>query len=249
MITKQKKGEVPPTQLTIGQIPVEVRRKNIKNLHVGVYPPEGKVRVSAPLHLDDEAIRLAILSRISWIRRHQQNFLRQARQSAREMVTGESHYYQGQRYRLNVVEKPGRHQVRLINNTTLGIQVKPGTDTAGRWRLLERWYREQMRDQLPDLVGKWEPVVGVEVAECRIKRMKTRWGSCNIGARRVWLNLELIKKPTACLEYILVHEMTHLRERYHNEHFRRLMEQFLPDWQLRRDELNRAPLPHQEWAY
>ena len=235
--------------ITVDNIPVDVKRKDIKNLHVGVYPPDGKVRVSAPQHMDDEAIRLAIVSRLGWIRRQQQGFARQHRESAREMVTGESHYYRGRRYRLNVIEKPGRAQIRLINNTTMELQVPPGMDTAGRWRLLDRWYRQRLREQLPDLLRQWEPIIGVQVAECRIRRMKTRWGSCNIEAGRIWLNLELVKKPTLCLEYILIHEMVHFLERQHTDRFRDLMDQFMPDWGLRRDELNRAPLAYEAWDY
>ncbi|MDY6825346.1 MAG: SprT family zinc-dependent metalloprotease [Thermodesulfobacteriota bacterium] len=152
-------------------------------------------------------------------------------------------YFQGRRYRLDVTERPGRAQIRIVNNTTMALAVKPGTDTPGRWRVMERWYRRQLRAMLPALVEKWEPIIGVQVAETRIKRMKTRWESCNIDAGRIWVNLELIKKPVACLEYILVHEMVHLLERYHNERFKKFMDRFLPDWQVRRDELNRQPLP------
>ena len=235
--------------IEVSGIPVEIRRKAIKNLHVGVYPPDGKVRVAAPSHLNDEAVRLAIVSRLGWIRRQQQGFARQARESAREMVTGESHYFGGRRYRLDVVERPGNPRVRVVNNSTLELQVRPGADRAARQQTLDRWYRRQLKARIPELLAAWEPVVGVVVSDCRIKRMKTRWGSCNIEARRVWLNLELAKKSSRCLEYILVHEMVHLLERHHNERFRTLMDQCMPDWRLRKDELNETPLAHEEWDY
>ncbi|MCG5531465.1 M48 family metallopeptidase [Halorhodospira halochloris] len=235
--------------IEVSGIPVEIRRKAIKNLHVGVYPPDGKVRVAAPPHLDDEAVRLAIVSRLGWIRRQQQGFARQARESAREMVTGESHYFGGRRYRLDVVERPGNPRVRVVNNSTLELQVRPGADRAARQHTLDRWYRRQLKARIPELLAAWEPVVGVGVSDCRIKRMKTRWGSCNIEARRVWLNLELAKKSPRCLEYILVHEMVHLLERHHTERFRALMDQCMPDWRLRKDELNETPLAHEEWGY
>ncbi len=235
--------------LVIQGLKVEVTRKNIKNLHLGVYPPDGHVRVSAPLHLDDETIRLAVISRLGWIHRHQQQFARQERQSKREMVSGESHYFAGRRYRLDVIVQPGRPRVRLRNSTTLELIVPPNTDRDARERLLERWYRAQLRQRIPPLLEKWQPVIGVQVNEVRIKKMKTLWGSCNIEARRIWLNLELIKKPPQCLEYILVHEMVHLLERHHNDRFRDLMDQFLPHWRLLRDELNRAPLAHADWRY
>ncbi len=237
------------SHIDVSGIPVEIRRKAIKNLHVGVYPPHGKVRVAAPLHLDDEAVRLAIVSRLSWIRRQMESFARQERQSAREMVTGESHYFKGKRYRLNVVKRTGNPRVHVPNNSTLELQVPPGTDRAARQRILDRWYRRQLKARIPELLARWEPVLGVTVADCRVKRMKTRWGSCNIDARRIWLNLELIKKPIACTEYILVHEMVHFFERHHTDRFRELMDTSMPDWRVRRDSLNEAPLAHEEWAY
>ncbi len=235
--------------LVIQGLEIEVTRKDIKNLHLGVYPPGGRVRISAPRHLDDEAVRLAVISRLGWIRRHRQRFADQARQSQREMVSGESHYFAGKRYRLDVVVRPGRPAVRVRNNAFIELAVPPGTDRAARERVLERWYRSHLRQRIPPLLEKWQPVIGMPVNEVRIKKMKTLWGSCNIEARRIWLNLELMKKPPRCLEYILVHEMVHLLERHHNERFQALMERFLPDWRLRRDELNRAPLGHADWAY
>lgn len=229
---------------------VEIVRKDIKNLHLGVYPPTGRVRVSAPLRLGDEAIRLAIVSRLRWIRAKQDAFRRQRRQSAREYVTGESHYFRGRRYRLNVVEL-SRHgtEIRLANNSTLELRLPPGTDVEKRQIAMNRWYRQRLHEALPDIVERWEPVVGVAVHEWRIKRMKTRWGTCNIAARRIWLNLELIKKPPRCLEYVVVHEMVHLLERRHNDNFKCLMDLAMPDWRLHRDELNRAPLAHEDWTY
>jgi len=232
------------SHIAVSGIDVEIRRKAIKNLHLGVYPPNGKVRVAAPPHLDDEAVRLAIVSRLRWIHGQRQGFARQARQSAREMVTGESHYFEGRRYRLDVVEQPGNPYVRVVNNGSLALQVPPGTDQSGRQRVLARWYRRQLKARIPELLTHWERVVGVEVADCRVKRMKTRWGSCNVDARRIWLNLEVAKKSPRCLEYILVHEMVHLRERHHTDRFRVLMDQCMPDWRLRKAELNAARLAH-----
>jgi len=235
--------------IRVSGIAVEVVRKDIKNLHLGVYPPAGRVRVAAPLRLDDEAVRLAVVSRLGWIRRQKAAFTRQNRQSEREMVTGESHYFQGRRYRLAIVEHVGAGSVSLPNSTTMRLYARPGADVAAREDALQRWYRHQLREQIPPLLAKWEPQAGVTVAEVRIKKMKTRWGSCNTTARRIWLNLELAKKPTACLEYILVHEMVHLLERHHNERFRELMDTLMPTWRVTREELNRAPLAHEDWNY
>jgi len=228
---------------------VEVVRKEIKNLHLGVYPPNGRVRVAVPLRLDDDAVRLAVISRLGWIRRKQAAFERQERQSDREFVTGESHYFQGRRYRLNVIERDGPPTVSLANKTTMELRVRPGTSSAKRDAVLQRWYRERLRELLPPLLAKWEPRVGVTVADVRTRRMKTLWGSCNAEARRIWLNLELAKKPASCLEYILVHEMVHCLERHHHERFRELMDTLMPSWRLCREQLNRAPLAHEEWRY
>ena len=229
--------------------PVEVVRKDIKNLHIGVYPPGGRVRVAAPLRLDDDALRAAVISRLGWIRRKQSEFEQQDRQSKREFVSGESHYFVGRRYRLDVIEHEGRPTVRLLNNTRMALFVRPGADRETREGLLHRWYRRRLRDRLPALLEKWEPKVGVQVAEVRIRKMKTRWGTCNNNASRIWLNLELVKKPASCLEYIMVHEMAHLIESGHNERFRDLMDRLMPQWRVNRDRLNRAPLAHADWRY
>jgi predicted metal-dependent hydrolase len=236
-------------KIEVGGVPVEIVRKDIKNLHLGVYPPNGRVRVAAPLRLTDEAVRLAVITRLGWVRRRQASFEQQDRQSEREMVSGESHYVQGRRYRLNVFEKGVTRTIATRKNTTLEIRVSPGMDRRDREEALQQWYRQRLRSQLPELIAKWEPVVRVTVADCRIRRMKTRWGSSNATARRVWVNLELAKKPLSCLEYILVHEMVHLLERHHNDRFRDLMDKFMPQWRVYRDELNRSPLAHESWSY
>jgi hypothetical protein len=158
------------------------------------------------------------------------------------MITGEKHYVQGQRCRLNVIEHGGPATVGLSNNTTIELRVRPGSCREKRGAALNRWYRERLRGQIPQLIVKWEPELGVKVAEWRIKKMKTRWGTCNIDARRIWLNLELAKKPLSCLEYVLVHEMVHLLERYHNDCFRAYMDQVMPQWRLHRRELKRSPI-------
>jgi len=230
-------------------IPVEIDRKDIKNLHIGVYPPNGRVRAATPLHLDDEAVRLAVVSRLPWIKKQQASFKYQERQSKREMITGESHYFKGKRYRLDVDESEGRQEVKLINNNTMQMKVLPGADRNKKLTLLQKWYRQQLRNVINELRPKWEQKLNVPIAELRIKIMKTKWGTCNIEDRRVWLNLELAKKPESCIEYILVHEMIHFFERHHTERFSQLMDYHLPDWRLRKDELNKAPLAHEEWRY
>lgn len=235
--------------LHILDLTIDVVRKDIKNLHLAVYPPHGRIRIAVPHRLDDETVRLAIISRLRWIRRQQANFTRQDRQSARDMVTGESHYVAGRRYRLDVVEHPSPPAITLRTNTTLELRVPPHTPRDKRLAILNRWYRQQLRRQIPPLLAKWQPLLGVEVTAWGIKKMKTRWGTCNIPARRIWLNLELAKKPPACLEYILVHELVHLLEHHHTDRFRTLMDHHLPHWPLHRADLNRAPLAHEDWTY
>jgi predicted metal-dependent hydrolase len=236
-------------KIDVGGIAVEVVRKEIKHLHVGVYPPGGRVRVAAPVRLDDEAVRLAVVSRLGWISRKRKAFEEQVRQSRREMVTGESHYFQGRRYLLDVIEEARSPSVRLAGHTTMELLVRPGSRRQVREAVLQGWYRRRLREQVPLLLAKWESKVGVPVADVRIKKMKTLWGSCNAAARRIWLNLELAKKPASCLEYILVHEMVHFLERHHDERFRERMDLLMPSWRHHRDELNRAPLAHEEWGY
>ena len=235
--------------INIQGIAVEVIRKDIKNFYIGVHPPNGQVRASAPLMFDDDAVRMAVISRLGWIRRQQAAFEAQDRQSQREFVTGESHYFEGKRYRLDVIERDCPPKVWLRNNTRIGLSVRPGTDRDTREAVVHRWYRQHLRAQLPPLLEKWEPKVGVSVNEVRIKKMKTLWGSCNVDAKRIWLNLELAKKPNSCLVHILVHEMVHLLEREHNDQFRALMDKFLPQWRTYRDQLNRAPLAYENWGY
>jgi predicted metal-dependent hydrolase len=236
-------------QIRVSGLLVDVVRKDIKNLHLAVYPPAGRVRVAAPLRVSDEAVRLAVITRLPWIKRQQAKFAGQERQSVREYVTGESHYFQGHRYRLNVVYGTGPTHVLIRNNRTIDLFVREGSSTAQRERAFLAWYRQRLKELIPPLIGRWEGIIGVQVSDWAIKRMKTKWGTCTVKARRIWLNLELAKKPIRCLEYIIVHEMVHLLERHHNNQFSAYMDQFLPQWRLYRAELNHAPLSHGVWEY
>ena len=236
-------------RIVVSNISVDVVRKNIKNLHLAVYPPNGRVRVAVPLRMNDDAVRLAIISRLAWIKRHQVKFAGQERQSAREFVSGESHYFQGKRYRLNVVYHNAAPRVAIRNKSTIDLFVREGSDRFQRQRVLAEWYRRQLKEQIPSLIEKWNSLINVSVAEWGVKQMKTRWGTCNSKARRIWLNLELAKKPVHCLEYIIVHEMLHVLERKHNDRFKTLLDKFLPRWRLYKEELNRMPLGHDDWVY
>lgn len=236
-------------QITINGLAVEVVRKGIKNLHLGVYPPNGRVRVAVPFAVSDEAVRLAVIGKLGWIKRQRAKFKAQSRQSQREMVSGESHYFLGQRYRLRIIEHGGTGKVVLRNKSMIDLHVRPDASTAQREEILLQWYREQLKELIPPLLEKWQLVLGVQVAHWGIKKMKTKWGSCNIEARRIWLNLELAKKPPQCLEYIVVHELVHLLERQHNDRFTALMDSAMPTWRGYRDELNSAMLGHEVWDY
>lgn len=236
-------------QITVNKIVVDIVRKPIKNLHLGVYPPNGRVRVAAPLAVSDAAVRLAVIGKLGWIKRQRARFEAQPRQSKREMVNGESHYFLGQRYRLRIVEHNAAPKVMLRNKAIMYLYIRPETSAEQREKVLQRWYREQLKELIPPLLEKWQQAVGVQVADWGIKKMKTKWGSCNNKAQRIWLNLELAKKPTHCLEYIIVHEMVHLLERHHNDQFTALMDRLMPQWRLYRDELNRSVLGHESWGY
>jgi predicted metal-dependent hydrolase len=240
---------VKDQNIIVGGIPVQVVRKPIKNLHLSVYPPNGHVRATVPLHVTNDNVRLAVISRLRWIKKQQASFQSQPRQSEREMVTGESHYLFGKRYRLEVIERRGRHEISIKNNGTLQLFVNPGTTTKNRVWVLAEWYRQQLKSRIPDLLSQWEPVMGRQVSNWGIKKMKTKWGSCNIAQSRIWLNLELAKKPVECLEYVLIHELVHLLERHHGPQFKIHLDHFLPRWQQCRDLLKCEPLKDETWVH
>ncbi len=228
---------------------MEVVRKDIKNLHLGVYPPNGRVRVAAPLAVSDDAIRLAVIGKLAWIRRQREKFEKQPRQTAREAVSGESHYVFGRRYRLSLIDTTGRPQVVLRTKTKMELHVPRRATKAERLAVLDRWYREQLRSLAGPLLDEWQDSLGVRVGFWGVKRMKTKWGSCNHQTRRIWLNSELSKKPLSCIEFVVVHELAHLIEDNHGDRFVALMDKHLPDWRQRRRLLDSSPLAHESWTY
>lgn len=236
-------------QIKVSDISVDVVRKDIKNMHLAVYPPTGRVRISAPNRISDEAIRLFAISKISWIRRHQRNFKNQERIPEREYVYRESHYFLGQRYLLNIIEEDAPPKVEIRNKTYIDMYVRPNTSLEKRHKIMTEWYRSELKKIIPDYIEKWEKKTGLKVNEWKIHQMKTKWGSCDIEDRKIILNLELAKKPVHCLEYIIVHEMMHFFERHHNERFIDKLEQYLPNWKKLKNELNKMPLSHADWDY
>jgi predicted metal-dependent hydrolase len=236
-------------QITISNIRIDVIRKDIKNLHLAVYPPTGRVRIAAPLKLNEDAIRLFAISKLAWIKRNQRKFEGQERISPREYKQRESHYFRGRRYLLNIIETEKTQKVILKNKKYIELYIRPNTSTLKRHEILTEWYRIQLKNQIPPIINRWEKVLNIKVADWQVKQMKTKWGSCNIEKKRIWLNLELAKKPEHSLEYIIAHEMVHLLERYHNDRFLYYMDTHLPNWRQLKAELNKLPVSHAEWSY
>ena len=235
-------------QIKLGDIVVDVVQKDIKNIHLSVYPPTGKVRISAPLRMDIDTIRVFAITKLGWIKSQQKKLLEQERETPREYLDRESHYLWGKRYLLNVVEKDAAPEVELKHNKML-FQIRPATTDERKQDILEAWYREKLKEVVPALIAKWEPLMGVKVEKFFVQKMKTKWGSCSPVSKSIRLNTDLAKKPPECLEYIVVHEMTHLLEPTHNARFITLMDQFMPKWRFYKDELNKLPVRHENWAY
>jgi hypothetical protein len=234
--------------INLGDIAVDVVLKDIKNVHLSVYPPTGRVRISAPKRMSIETIRLFAISKLGWIKQQQMKLREQERETPRDYVDRESHYVWGKRYLLAVSESDQPPSIEL-KHSRMRLRVRPRTGEDKREALVEAWYRERLKEAVPPLLARWQPLLGLSVERVFVQRMKTKWGSCNHKARTIRLNTELAKKPPACLEYILVHEMVHLLERHHNDRFREYMDRFMPQWCLHREELNRAPLSHESWSY
>ena len=235
-------------QLQLGKINVDVLQKDIKNIHLSVYPPTGRVRISAPTRMDLDTIRVFAISKLSWIKKQQDKLRIQEREAPREYLNRESHYFNGKRYLLKVIEQAAVPRVEL-KHSIIELHVRPQTNKEKMKFILDEWYRSQLKASMPALIEKWEKKMKIRVNEFGIKKMKTKWGTCNREAKRLWLNLELAKKPGECLEYIVVHEMVHLLERNHNDRFISLMDKFMPKWKFFKDELNRRPLRHENWSY
>ena len=233
--------------IQLGDILADVIQKDIKHVHLSVYPPTGRVRISAPFHMSLDTIRAFAISKLAWIKQEQKKLRDQERETPREYLDRESHHVWGKGYLLNVLQREAAPRVE-VKHSTLVLQVRPGTDGAKKQAIVDRWYRDQIKDVMPTLIEKWEIVIGVKVAKFFVQQMKTRWGSCNPPAGNIRLNSELAKKPRECLEYVVVHEMVHLLEPTHNQQFIALMDRFMPLWRNHRDALNRLPVRHGQWV-
>jgi len=236
------------TQLMLGNISIDVVHKNIKHVHLSVYPPNGKVKISAPAHMKLETIRVFAISKLGWIKKQQETLRKQERETPREYLERESHYYLGRRYLMKLVGHQKSTGV-FLKHENIEVHQRGESSPLKAKNVLQNWYREEIRRIGGEFIKKWEPKIGVAVAEFGIKVMKTKWGTCNPTARRIWLNLELAKKPVECIEYIVVHELVHLLARKHDDNFVKLMDKHLPKWKFFREELNRSPLRHENWTY
>lgn len=235
--------------IQLADVAIEIIRKDIKNMHLAVYPPTGRIRLAVPLGTDSEVMRLFAISKLGWIKKHIKSFTEQSRETPRDYISGESHYFEGRRYLLNIIEREGYNKIEVKNHKELDLFIKPNSTKEQKARVFKEWYRKQLKAQIPTIIDKWENVIGVKANEWGVKQMRTKWGSCNIDSRRIWLNLELGKKPRQCLEYIVVHELVHLLERNHNDKFIAHLNQFMPKWRAHRDELNSLPVSHTDWGY
>ena len=234
--------------IDLGEQQAQVIRKDIKHVHLSVYPPDGRIRISAPKGMALDTIRVYAITKLDWIRQQQRKLLAQERETPREYLDKESHYVWGKRYLLRNVETGGSAKVEL-KHSTLEIHLRPGSDTDKRHDVLESWYREQIRKAVPTLLIRWEPQLGVRPNRVLIQRMKTKWGSCNPISGHIRLNTELARKPPVCLEYIVVHELVHLLEPTHNARIQTLMDDAMPHWRQIRSELNQLPVSHEDWDY
>jgi len=235
-------------QIILGEIKIEVEQKEIQNIHLSVYPPNGAVRIAAPNRMDLDTIRVFALNKLQWIKKQQKAFKEQARETPREYLPKESHYFLGKRYLLKVIEQDAPPKV-ILQHKSIDLFVRPNATLAKKEAVLEAWYRSQLKELVPPIMQKWEQEIGVKANTFGIKKMRTKWGTCNIEAKRIWLNLELVKKPIECLEFIIVHELVHLLERNHNERFVNYMNEFMPKWQFYREELNQLPFRYVDWKY
>jgi predicted metal-dependent hydrolase len=235
-------------QINLGEISVDVVFKDIKNVHLSVYPPTGRVRISAPERMKLDTIRIFAISKLDWIKRQQTKLQGQERETPREYLERESHYVWGRRYLLRVLEVDAVPGVELAPRTMI-LRVRPQATEEKKEIIVAQFYREQIRAAVPSLIAKWTVLLGLTVERLYVQQMKTKWGSCNPRARAIRLNTELAKKPKHCLEYILVHELVHLFEPRHGDRFVSSMDKFMPQWRQHREELNRHPLSHESWTY
>lgn len=231
--------------VTLAGISLELVRKDIKNLHLAVYPPDGRVRLSAPRYVDEETLSLFVASKVPWIRKKQRTIQEQPRQTQREFLDRESHYFMGRRYllRINEVKPPKRFASAEIGGKKyLDVHVHDPNSFEQKKKAVERFYRNELTSVLDELVPRWEKKMGVQSSNWRIRLMKTKWGSCNTVRKTMQFNLELAKQPIECIEYVVVHELAHLIERSHGPRFKAVLDHYMPGWRHLQDKLHKQPV-------
>lgn len=240
------------SQIYLDHLEIEVIRKSIKNAYIKIFPPDGKVRITAPKHLSDAMIRDLARQKLPWIQERraklQHIWEKQSELNQCQMISGEIHYFLGKAYTLQVIEQCHSNHIAL-DQDSLNLYIKPHNNLQARLDLLTQWYRQQLHTVITPLIAQWLPIVGVEIQEWRIKKMKTRWGSCNITARRIWFNLELVKQPIHCIEYVVVHELVHLLEKYHNARFYNILDEIMTNWRSCEKELQQRTNSIWLWLY
>ena len=234
--------------IQLGDLVITVELKDIKNIHLSVYPPIGMVHISAPAKMNLDTIRVFAISKLKWIKKQQEEFSKQQRETPREYLTRESHYFLGERYLLKVFQHNASPKI-ILKKKEIQMFVRPETSQEKRQEILDEWYRTELKRIIPPMIETWENKIGVKSNDYGIKKMRTKWGTCNHNAKRIWLNLELAKKPLECIEYIVVHELIHIIEPSHDKKFISLLEFHLPKWKFYRDELNKLPFSHLNWNY
>lgn len=236
------------TVLELGDVSVDVIFKDIKNVHLSVHPPTGRVRISAPDRMELDNIRLFAITKIGWIKKQQKKLLAQEREQPREYLERESHYLWGDRYLLQISEGQKPACVKA-GHRKIELYVPAQSSLQKRHLVLDHWYREEIKAAVPTLIAKWEKQTSLDVNRFFIQKMRTKWGSSNPMSRTIRLNLELAKKPPQCLDYVILHEMLHFLVADHGERFVALMDCYMPNWQIVRQTLNEAPLAHVDWTY
>ena len=232
--------------IQVGEVPITVTLKDVRNVHLSVHPPDGRVTLVAPVSTRLDVARAYAISKLGWIRDRQQQFLNQVRETPRQFIGRESHYLWGRRYLLSVVYKDIKPSVTL-DHKRITIVVRPGSDASKRAEIFHQWHKSLLHEVVPPLLQKWQTKMGVEVTEYFLQRMKTKWGSCNYQAKHIRLNTELVKKPKDLLEYVVVHELAHLLEPTHSDRFVAILDKHYPTWREARAELNEWPLAAETW--
>ena len=232
-------------QIEISGITIDIQKKNIKNMHLAVLPPDGKVRVSAPMRLSDESIAMFVRTKLGWIKKQQEKFALQPRQSEREFISGETLYVFGKQYFLRVMYSYKGNSL-VLNGNEATLTVRKESTARQREAFVNEWYRDLLKEKISIYLPKWEQITGLYCDSWQTKYMTTRWGTCNTNTRKIWFNLQLAKKPIECLEYVILHELAHLKVKNHGKDFIAILDMYMPYWRETKKLLNDFKLDYME---